>query len=62
MADNAKLSVKQIGEFFRMSPKEMIREWKSLPDNPTDEQRKTMLTADEKEAIRNGLENGTLTY
>lgn len=58
----AALTLKGIMAFFGMDAKEMAREWKTCPDNPTPKERQTMLTADEKAAIKRGIEDGTLTY
>jgi uncharacterized protein YdaU (DUF1376 family) len=60
--DTSKVSVKEIGAYFGMTPKDMIREWKTCPDSPTDEERRTLLTKDEKDAIRDGISDGSFTY
>lgn len=43
------ISLKDIMAFFGMSPREMTKEWKALSDK-------------DKEQIKSGLENGSLTY
>ena len=43
------VSIKDIRDFFGMTAKDMIREWK-------------LLTEESKDQIRTGLGNGTLTY
>ena len=42
-------TVKEIMAFFGMTPKDMIREWKPLSDKDKDE-------------LRKGISDGTLTY
>lgn len=58
----ASASLKPIMEFFGLNAKDMIRLWKTVPDNATAKQRKTMLTEEDKRQIREGIENGSLTY
>lgn len=43
------VTLKDIMAFFGMAPKEMTKEWKALSDQ-------------DKEDIKSGLENGSLTY
>lgn len=58
----ADATVKEIAAALGMTPKEMIREWKTCPDNATPEERRTLLTKDEKDAIKAGISNGSMTY
>ena len=55
-------TVKEIAAALGMTPKEMIKEWKTCPDNATPEERRTLLTKAEKDAIKTGITNGTMTY
>lgn len=45
----AESTLKKIMEFFGMSPSEFTKDWKKL-------------TTEDKAQIREGIENGTLTY
>lgn len=48
MAQNT-VTLKQVGDFFGMTSKEMMKEWKALSDT-------------DKEQIKQGIGDGTLTY
>lgn len=56
------VTLKQVMAFFGMDAKEMTKEWKTVPVNATPKQRRTMLTEEDKEQIKKGIEDGTLTY
>jgi hypothetical protein len=58
----ADVTLKQIMAFFGMDAKAMTKEWKSVPLHPTPEQKRTMLSDKDKEDIKNGIGDGTLTY
>jgi hypothetical protein len=55
-------TLKQVMAFFGMDAKDMTKEWKTVPANATPEQRRTMLTEKDKDDIKKGIEDGTLTY
>lgn len=55
-------TVKEIAAALGMSPKEMIREWKTCPDNASADEKRTLLSADEKAQIKAGIADGSMTY
>jgi hypothetical protein len=55
-------SIKEIGAFFAMTSKDMVREWKICPENPSDEEARTLMTVAERAQIRQGITDGSLTY